>query len=81
MDFEKVILVVTLCFFLASSYRASATRILSDPEDLALERQLKSINKLPVKSIQTEFGHIVDCIDINKQPSFDHPLLKDHKIQ
>ncbi|KAL4600311.1 hypothetical protein ACB092_11G189700 [Castanea dentata] len=64
-----------------SSYRASGTRILSDLEDVALERQLKSINKLPVKSIQTEFGHIVDCIDINKQLSFDHPLLKDHKIQ
>nr|XP_023876804.1 uncharacterized protein LOC111989255 [Quercus suber] len=84
MDFEKIILVVslvTLCLFLASSYRVSGTRILSDLEDLAMERQLKSINKLPVKSIQTEFGHIVDCIDINKQPSFDHPLLKDHKIQ
>jgi len=52
MDFEKVILVVTLCLLLASSYRASGTRILSDLEDLALERQLKSINKLPVKSIQ-----------------------------
>nr|XP_023912778.1 uncharacterized protein LOC112024373 [Quercus suber] len=30
---------------------------------------------------QTEFGHFVDCIDINKQLAFDHPLLKDHKIQ
>ncbi|KAK4592411.1 hypothetical protein RGQ29_016807 [Quercus rubra] len=30
---------------------------------------------------QTKFGHIVDCIDINKQLAFDHPLLKDHKIQ
>ncbi|KAJ9679073.1 hypothetical protein PVL29_021105 [Vitis rotundifolia] len=26
-------------------------------------------------------GSILDCIDINKQPAFDHPLLKDHKIQ
>ncbi|XP_065624643.1 protein neprosin [Quercus suber] len=55
MDFEKIILVVslvTLCLFLASSYRVSGTRILSDLEDLAMERQLKSINKLPVKSIQ-----------------------------
>ncbi|KAI3977127.1 hypothetical protein MKX01_042817 [Papaver californicum] len=30
---------------------------------------------------QTKFGDTVDCIDIYKQPSFDHPLLKDHKIQ
>ncbi|CAL0303636.1 unnamed protein product [Lupinus luteus] len=26
-------------------------------------------------------GYIVDCIDINKQPAFDNPLLKNHKIQ
>ncbi|CAL0303638.1 unnamed protein product [Lupinus luteus] len=25
--------------------------------------------------------NIVDCIDINKQPAFDNPLLKNHKIQ
>ncbi|KAK9208190.1 hypothetical protein WN944_000544 [Citrus x changshan-huyou] len=24
---------------------------------------------------------IVDCIDIYKQPAFNHPLLKNHKIQ
>ncbi|KAG4963176.1 hypothetical protein JHK84_040253 [Glycine max] len=29
----------------------------------------------------TNFGYIVDCIDINKQPAFDHPLLKYHKLQ
>ncbi|KAL0007354.1 hypothetical protein SO802_008856 [Lithocarpus litseifolius] len=59
----------------------NGTRIISKEEELELERQLKLINKPPVKSIQTEFGHIVDCIDINKQLAFDHPLLKDHKIQ
>ncbi|RZC83750.1 hypothetical protein C5167_046535 [Papaver somniferum] len=26
-------------------------------------------------------GDILDCIDVHKQPAFDHPLLKDHKIQ
>ncbi|XP_026416237.1 uncharacterized protein LOC113311640 [Papaver somniferum] len=26
-------------------------------------------------------GDTIDCIDIYKQPSFDHPLLKNHKIQ
>ncbi|TXG54309.1 hypothetical protein EZV62_019565 [Acer yangbiense] len=26
-------------------------------------------------------GYIVDCVDINKQPSVDHPLLKNHKVQ
>ncbi|GMI88515.1 hypothetical protein like AT5G56530 [Hibiscus trionum] len=34
-----------------------------------------------VKSIQSEDGDIIDCIDINKQPSLEHPALKDHNIQ
>ncbi|XP_075645647.1 protein neprosin-like [Castanea sativa] len=63
------------------SYRVSGARILTHEEDSLLEIQLKLINKPPVKSIQTEYGHIVDCIDINKQLAFDHPLLKHHKIQ
>ncbi|KAK7405487.1 hypothetical protein VNO78_06830 [Psophocarpus tetragonolobus] len=50
-------------------------------EDLEFDRQLKLINKPPIKSIQTKFGYIVDCIDIKKQPAFDHPLLKNHKLQ
>ncbi|XP_045820385.1 uncharacterized protein LOC123913623 [Trifolium pratense] len=39
------------------------------------------INKPHVKSIRTESGYIVDCVDINKQPAFDHPLLKNHTLQ
>lgn len=30
---------------------------------------------------QTKIGDIIDCIDIYKQPAFDNPLLKNHKIQ
>lgn len=30
---------------------------------------------------QTRHGDIYDCVDIYKQPAFDHPWLKDHKIQ
>ncbi|KAL2937321.1 Protocadherin beta-7, partial [Bienertia sinuspersici] len=26
-------------------------------------------------------GDVVDCVDIYKQPAFNHPLLKDHKLQ
>ncbi|XP_058744794.1 protein neprosin-like [Vicia villosa] len=50
-------------------------------EDLEIEQELTRINKVPLKSIHTKFGDIVDCIDIYKQPAFDHPLLKDHKLQ
>lgn len=31
--------------------------------------------------LQTEDGNIFDCVDIYKQPAFDHPLLKNHTIQ
>ena len=41
-----------LCLCLASSYRVNGTRIISKEEDLELERQLKLINKPPIKSIQ-----------------------------
>ncbi|KAK9141963.1 hypothetical protein Syun_011363 [Stephania yunnanensis] len=48
---------------------------------LEVERKLKQLNKTPVKSIQSEDGDIIDCVDIYKQPAFDHPALKNHKIQ
>ncbi|KAF8034370.1 hypothetical protein BT93_C0618 [Corymbia citriodora subsp. variegata] len=31
--------------------------------------------------IKTKEGDTIDCVDINKQPALDHPLLKDHKVQ
>jgi len=31
--------------------------------------------------MQSENGDIIDCVDIYKQPAFDHPALKNHKIQ
>ncbi|KAM0924427.1 hypothetical protein ACQ4PT_004851 [Festuca glaucescens] len=34
-----------------------------------------------IKTIQIEGGDIFYCIDVNLQPAFNHPLLKDHKIQ
>ncbi|KAI3844629.1 hypothetical protein MKX03_026731 [Papaver bracteatum] len=50
-------------------------------DDVEIERQLRDLNKKPVKTIITEVGDVIDCIDIYKQPAFDNPLLKDHKIQ
>ncbi|KAL5786313.1 hypothetical protein ACOSQ2_008705 [Xanthoceras sorbifolium] len=37
--------------------------------------------KHAVKSIQSEDGDIIDCIDIYKQKAFDHPALQGHVIQ
>ncbi|KAI3837928.1 hypothetical protein MKW92_007979 [Papaver armeniacum] len=56
-------------------------KIVSKEEDMELDMRLKILNKTPVKSIKTKLGDIYDCINIYKQPAFDHPLLKNHKIQ
>ncbi|KAK2399680.1 hypothetical protein QL285_049469 [Trifolium repens] len=75
----NIFFLLILCLLTITSHRVGSHSTLK--EDLELERQLKLINKLPIKSIHTKFGYIVDCVDINKQPAFDHPLLKDHKLQ
>ncbi|XXG48237.1 hypothetical protein AAC387_Pa02g2744 [Persea americana] len=46
-----------------------------------IRRHLKGLNKPALRSIKSEDGDIIDCIDIYKQPAFDHPLLKNHTIQ
>ncbi|XP_020206465.1 uncharacterized protein LOC109791566 [Cajanus cajan] len=74
-------LIVVLCLIIGSVNHVIYGIQNTLKEDLELEKQLKLINKPPIKSIYTEFGDIVDCIDINKQPAFDHPLLKNHKLQ
>ncbi|CAN6682350.1 unnamed protein product [Malus baccata var. baccata] len=48
---------------------------------LEVRKMLKLLNKPGVKTIKSEDGDIVDCVDIYKQPAFDHPALRNHKIQ
>ncbi|WRX17206.1 hypothetical protein QQP08_009693 [Theobroma cacao] len=45
-------------------------------QDLDLE-QLRILNKPFLESIKTDEC----CVNIDKQPAFDHPLLKNHQIQ
>ncbi|CAH8273016.1 unnamed protein product [Arabidopsis lyrata] len=71
-------LFVFVALVLTSCVANPAFKELSEEEDLELERQLKVMNKSPVKTIETEDGHIYDCIDFYKQPAFDHALLKNH---
>ncbi|KAG9441279.1 hypothetical protein H6P81_017133 [Aristolochia fimbriata] len=78
---DMKLLVGLVCFFVLSSGGVLQGRKLSVEEDLELERQLKVLNKPAVKTIKTEEGDLYDCVDIYKQPAFDHPLLKNHKIQ
>ncbi|XVF59078.1 hypothetical protein PTKIN_Ptkin07bG0245900 [Pterospermum kingtungense] len=70
-----------LAMLLGGVHAVKEWKTLSEEENLEMEEELKVINKPPIKSFQTEHGDILDCIDIYKQHAFDHPLLKDHKIQ
>ncbi|XP_028803285.1 uncharacterized protein LOC114758416 [Neltuma alba] len=45
------------------------------------QKLLKKLNKPAVKTIKSPDGDIIDCVDILKQPAFDHPKLKNHKIR
>ncbi|CAI8589841.1 unnamed protein product [Vicia faba] len=77
---RNMIFLVMLVSTTLSSHRVDGSDI-TLKEHFEFERHLKLINKPPIKSIQTEFGYIVDCIDIKNQSAFDHPLLKNHKLQ
>ncbi|MCL7043487.1 hypothetical protein MKW94_007895 [Papaver nudicaule] len=66
---------------ISTTHYVDAKRRLSKVEEDDIEKQLKILNKKPVKTITTKIGDIIDCVDIYKQPAFDHPLLRDHKLQ
>ncbi|KAI3683063.1 hypothetical protein L1987_83562 [Smallanthus sonchifolius] len=40
-----------------------------------------SRSRLPVKSIKSPDGDIIDCVHISRQPAFSHPALKNHTIK
>ncbi|XP_042483749.1 uncharacterized protein LOC122064098 [Macadamia integrifolia] len=78
----SLITAILVLFLLLVSYVVEGEMAtLSREDDLELDRQLKLLNKPAIKSIQTLHGEIFDCVHINKQPAFDHPLLKNHTIQ
>ncbi|KAA8522693.1 hypothetical protein F0562_009145 [Nyssa sinensis] len=41
-----------------------------------IEKHLDLEHKGTVKTIKSEDGDVIDCVDIYKQPAFDHPLVK-----
>ncbi|XP_077222038.1 protein neprosin-like [Tasmannia lanceolata] len=76
-----VIFLLALALVISSDRVGGRRTGLSREEVLELDRQLKLLKKPTIKSIQTEHGQIFDCVHIHKQPAFDHPLLKNHKIR
>ncbi|KAG9441276.1 hypothetical protein H6P81_017130 [Aristolochia fimbriata] len=81
MALKAIVPVFTLVFAALIIKSNGSEENFSREEDLELERQLKMLNKPAIKTIKTEYGDIFDCVDIYEQPAFDHPLLKNHKIQ
>ncbi|KAF8393476.1 hypothetical protein HHK36_021720 [Tetracentron sinense] len=49
-------------------------------EGIAVKDRELLRHKAAVKTIEID-EDVIDCVDIYKQPAFDHPLLKNHKIQ
>ncbi|KAM7255897.1 hypothetical protein ACFE04_011638 [Oxalis oulophora] len=47
----------------------------------AVSEHSNHLNKPALKSIKSPDGDIIDCVSIDNQPAFDHPLLKNHTIQ
>ncbi|XP_051131671.1 uncharacterized protein LOC127251823 [Andrographis paniculata] len=70
-----------IVFFALLPLLSAAPRNVQLQLQLQLQNHLDRLNKPPIKSIQSPDGDIIDCVHISQQPAFDHPFLKDHKIQ
>ncbi|KAI3922850.1 hypothetical protein MKW98_006981 [Papaver atlanticum] len=76
----SVVWMILVYHHLVVKGRIAVVSSLSEQENLELEEQLKILNKQPIKTIHTQWGDLYDCIEFQKQPAFDHPLIKDQKI-
>eukprot|EP00249_Psilotum_nudum_P000679 c12771_g1_i1 orf=597-1862(+) len=64
-----------------SALCVSSQDFLPNRRQFRIQRQLKKMNKPAVRSIQSPDGDIIDCVLLSQQPAFDHPKLRNHKIQ
>ncbi|KAI3902180.1 hypothetical protein MKW92_020938 [Papaver armeniacum] len=55
--------------------------ILINEELLEGRTILNVVNNTIIKSIKVSFNDIIDCYDVYRQPSLNHPLLSNHTIQ
>ncbi|PQM33088.1 uncharacterized protein Pyn_04693 [Prunus yedoensis var. nudiflora] len=74
-------LALALCVWSLISLSCAARLTDSSRQQLDVQKHLNRLNKPAVKSIKSPDGDIIDCVHISQQPAFDHPYLKDHKIQ
>ncbi|XP_010662803.1 protein neprosin-like [Vitis vinifera] len=81
VEMRVVVVLALLLWGISHEVEGGRATSISKEDDLELERELRRLNKPAIKSFQTEYGDIFDCVDINKQPALDHPLLKNHRVQ
>ncbi|CAL5373889.1 unnamed protein product [Camellia sinensis] len=48
---------------------------------VVIQDYLNLKHKGTIKTIKSEDGDVIDCVDIYKQPAFDHPLIKDLQME
>ncbi|GAB4824842.1 hypothetical protein Ancab_007711, partial [Ancistrocladus abbreviatus] len=73
MQAMKVCLLVLLASALALDAPCAQGR--------SIQRKLAKKPKGVVKTLKGDKGDVIDCVDIYKQPAFDHPLLQNHTLQ
>ncbi|XP_028803263.1 uncharacterized protein LOC114758386 [Neltuma alba] len=73
---------VVFCFLFSFVHitKAGQDRV-AKAKELEAAKLLNKMNKSAVKSLKSPDGDIIDCVHILHQPAFDHPKLKNHKIQ
>ncbi|EPS73115.1 hypothetical protein M569_01641, partial [Genlisea aurea] len=67
------------CLFSVSC--AGGEAVVASRKKGEVQKHLRRLNKPPIKTIQSPDGDIIDCVHVSHQPAFDHPFLRDHKIQ
>uniref|UniRef100_A0A0E0HNS7 Neprosin PEP catalytic domain-containing protein n=1 Tax=Oryza nivara TaxID=4536 RepID=A0A0E0HNS7_ORYNI len=77
MKESQVIIITLLLFCIVLIIRGEEIQHINPRRSTNQDLTNQEVNKI----IQAEDGDVYDCIDINRQPAFNHPLLKDHKIQ
>ncbi|KAL6900806.1 hypothetical protein ACP4OV_005482 [Aristida adscensionis] len=76
---RRSFIAIFVCYLFLSCSGAASPDL--DEDTTALETKLKMLNKPHVKSFKDKHGVVFDCVDMYKQPAFDHPRLKNHKLQ
>ncbi|XP_054811349.1 uncharacterized protein LOC129312696 [Prosopis cineraria] len=74
---------VVFCFLMLSlvDMTKASQDTVTQAKELEVQKLLDKLNKPAVKSLKSPDGDIIDCVHISHQPTFDHPKLKNHKIQ